>query len=386
MMQRSESRRQFLRLSVAGLGWLALEASGVQRLAALAATPEHDPVTRARTILKTMILEHARTRDDPWLLIHGIRALGKGFWLGDGTALEHLCSRYLQEKSVNDKAYLFMPREAEGHPNAFLTEAVLEAGVTADYEFRRNGRRYTIGDVVAGAKALFEFDPASFNPDELGWSLAAFAHVTRPGTDRWVNAYGQPIRFAEVVEFGMTTLEDATRQLRVVSARDPTANEIEVDRIHEFACAGTHLINGLATCWRFGHTQHALPERMKVQLDLLVRRLAADPRLIDRFYQEAAAHNPPELTRMYRLDARLKFLGHAGEVLNTARRHRLFAPLPAQKASTTHARQELCAVVEAIGREDLAQFGTDPTLLKTLVGDACHAYHALTMPGAEPPR
>jgi hypothetical protein len=352
-----------------------LKGLDLQRVEALLAI-EPGQLTRARRILKTIILEHAKAKDNPWLLIHGIRAMGPGFSIDDGSALGYLCSHYLRESSVNGKAYLYMPIDDEGHPNAFLSEAVLDAGVPLSYPFRWNGRRYTMRDVLAGARATFDFDPATFDRDALAWSLVAFAHTTSPRQDRWVNANGKPIVFAEVVEFGMTTLEEATGKLRAAMDQPPIPLR---DEIHDFACGGTHLIYGLSTCFRFGYRQRSLAERMKTQYDLLVWRLAADSHLMDSYYKEVATEYPQNVARIYSLDAQLKFLGHALEVLNHARLFRLFSPTVPQTKAINRAQEALIDVVEAVGQEGIAKHVGDRMLANLLLGDACHAYHGLTM-------
>lgn len=374
-MQQVTNRRQLLRMTVVALGLTSWKLLGLQQEAL--AAPASDPLAPARETLKTIILEHAKEKDNPWLLIHGIRALGEGFSVGGGSALEYLCNHYLQEESPNGKAYLYMPIDDEGHTNAFLSEAVLDVGVAPDYPFRWSGRRYAIADVVAGAKAMFAFDPTSFDRDALAWSLIVFAYTTPPEQDRWLNAYGKPIRFSEVVEFGMATLEEATKQLRAAMRRGTTA--AEPDSIHDFACAGTHLIYGLAICLRFGYTQRALGDRMKKQFDLLVWRLESDSRFIDRYYQQVATQYPPDVTRIYELDARLKFLGHAFEIISYARLFRLFHPTPVQEEAIRRGQQDLIEVIAAIGREDIGKFVANRKLFNLLLGDACHAYHGLAM-------
>jgi hypothetical protein len=302
--------------------------------------------------------------------------MGPAFSIGDGSALDYLCSHYLQETSVNGSTYLSMPVDDEGHLNAFLSEAVLDAGVPLSYPFRRNGRRHIMRDVLAGAKATFDFDPGTFDRDALAWSLLAFAHTTPPRHDRWVNAYGKPIVFSEVVEFGMATLEGATGNLRAAMHRPPVALS---DGIHEFACGGTHLIYGLSTCLRFGYRQRSLAERMKTQYDILVWRLDADSHLMDSYYQQVAAEYPQDVARIYSLDAQLKFLGHALEVLNHARLFRLFSPTPSQANAINRAQEALVGVIEEIGPEGIAKHLGDKMLVNLLLGDACHAYHGLTI-------
>lgn len=375
-MEMSLRRREFLRMALTGVGFATVGALPVLDLRALAAA-EEAPLSRAQQTLKEAILEHATARDNPWLIMHGIRAMGKEFSLQGSSAVEYLCSHFLREKSVNGKAYLHFSIDDEAHTNAFLSEAALDVGITTKYPFHWNGRRYTIGDLVASAKALLVFDPASFDKNDLAWSLLAFAHTTVPQQDTWVNAYSKPVRFSQVVEFGMTTLEEATQQLRA-TVRQGTM-PTEKDWIHNFTCGGTHLIYGLATCVRFGYKQRALSERMKSQFDLLVWRLEADPYLIDRHYEQAVGQYPAELARIYLLDAKLKFLGHAFEIINYVRLFRLFSPTAAQERAIMRGQQALASVIDAIGREGIGKFAGNKALFNLLVGDACHAYHGLHM-------
>lgn len=375
-MQKATSRRAFLRMTVAGLGLIALRASELERFEAHAATVP-DQLTNASEILKAIILEHTKAKDNPWLLMHGVRAMGKEFTIGDDSAVEYLCSHYLREKVVNGQPYLYMPIADEGHTNAFLSEAALDTGIERDYPFRRNNHQYTIDDLVVSAKALFTFEPSSFNPDDLAWSLVVFAYTTAPEQDNWINAYGMTIRFSDVVEFGMASLEKATTRFRAAMRQGILADG--PDGIYKFTCGGTHLIYGLSTCLRFGYTRRALAERMKVQFDILVWRLESDWRLIERYYKQVAADYPQDVIRIYFLDAKLKFLGHALEVINHARLSRAFFPTPAQEEIISRAQMRLVNVVEALGREGVEKFVGDKKLFNLLLGDACHAYHGLTM-------
>src|SRR5262249_39553126 len=127
-------------------------------------------------------------------------------------AIEYLCSRYLQEKEINRNTYLYMQRDDEGHPNCFLSEAVLDAGIPLNFAFQRSQRSYTIADLVSSAKALFSFNATTFPPDDLAWSLIVFAQTTDPQKDGWINAYGDQIHFSDIVEFASANLERATAQ------------------------------------------------------------------------------------------------------------------------------------------------------------------------------
>ena len=238
---------------------------------------------------------------------------------------------------------------------------------------------------IAGAKALFDFDAGAsqravtFNPDALAFSLTAFAYSTDPAHDEWTNAQGKAIRLSAVAEFGLETLENANKLFEDSMRKGVLAEG--PDRVHEFTCGGMHLIYGLSTCLRFGHARAALTERMKTQFDILVWRLKSDLRLTDRYYDALAGQYPADVVLMHYLDAKLKFLGHALEVLNHARRFNLFVPTAAQEDEIDRAHKELFGVVEAIGT-DGPKTVSDRTLFKFLVGDACHAYRGLTMASA----
>ena len=185
--------------------------------------------------------------------------------------------------------------------------------------------------------------------------------------DQWLRQYNP--RFGRG-GFGLETLENANKQFQDSMRKGVLAEG--PDRIHDFTCGGMHLIYGLSTCLRLGHARQALAERMKMQFDILVWRLKSDLRLIDRYYSEVAGQYPAEVVRLPYLDAKLKFLGHALEVLNNARRFNLFVPTSAQEDDIDLAHKQLFEVVEAIGADGPKKAG-DETLFKFLVGDACQA-------------
>jgi len=337
---------------------------------------------RTREILETIIREYATARDEPWLLMHAIRAMGKDFSIGDEPAVAYLCRRYLQETSVNGKSYLHMPISHEGHANAFLAEAVLDSGIDATYAFRTNDRNYSIADLIAGAKARFDLDTRTlstrsitFNADDLAFSLVAFAYSTERAGE-WVNAYGNSIHMAALADYGLEALESANKLFEASMRQGLLA--AGPDRIHDFACGGMHLIYGLSTCLRLGHLQPAQAERMKTQFDIVTWRLKSDSALVERHYNVLADQYPAEVVRIHRLSAKLKLLGHGLEVINHARHHGLFIPTAAQDDDIGRAHEELFDVIEAVG-PDGPRTAHDATLFKYLVGDACHAYRGVTM-------
>jgi len=297
-------------------------------------------------------------------------------------AIAYLCSHYLREVTLGGATYLYMPISYERHPHSFLSEAVLDAGVPLGYTFQSNGGNHSVADLVTSARALFQFNASSFDVatsagDTLAWTLTAFAHVTDPADDTWINAYGHRIRFGVIVESAMAVLERATRHLQ--TAITNPRHEPLSDSIHEFACAGTHLVYGLTTCLKFGHQERGLHDRMKSQLDILIWRLENDMKLVDRYYDQLHADYPADVARMYRLDSKLKFLGHAFETVNYVKKHRLLDFTAAQEELIEGAQRKLVAVIGEIASVGIEKYSQDDILFSLLVGDACHAYHAVTM-------
>src|SRR5574337_1315519 len=101
------SRRAFLR--AVGIGAVAL------------ALPNPVFGESPQETAKRLIERYAADRQDPWLVMHGIRALGRGFSLGDVSAVDYLLTNDVRAKEVNKKSsYLYVPRTVEGHSNVAL--------------------------------------------------------------------------------------------------------------------------------------------------------------------------------------------------------------------------------------------------------------------------
>ncbi|HWR20758.1 MAG TPA: hypothetical protein VN444_02720 [Verrucomicrobiae bacterium] len=377
------TRREFLQAASIVAGGLALSGA-LPKAAAGAQSPVSVPkvLDGTQTILTPLITRHARLLDDPWVLMHGVRAMGPGFTVGSERAVDLLCSRFLKTQRVAGKEYLYMPVEHEGHPNACL-KTLLEVGVPLSHPFTLNGRRYTVGDLVNGAKALFTFDPKTIDRDNLAWTLIAFSLQTAPSQDTWTNAWGQQIRLADVVRFGLDTLDETTRQFRRAKAQGvmPT----EKDTIMGLTCGGTHLAYSLASCVANGHGGEEGRARLQDYLALHIWRLQADGYLMDRFYHQAA---PPKdaspalqrLAALYYHDARLKFYGHSFEIISYAEHHRLLAPATAEARIIEQGARTLHDAVKAIEGVDFFEFRkTNLRLFHHLVGDSCHAYHGIRM-------
>jgi hypothetical protein len=323
--------------------------------------------------LEEIILRNVKDFNDPWLLIHGVRAMGKNFSLQGQNVIDYLCSHCLQLTSINNNAYIYMPIDVERHSYCFLSEAILDAGIQKEYKFQRDGQNFTVRDLVESAKALYKPDVA--DPDTLAWSIIVFGYALSPENDKWQNANSVDIELSALLEAAFLLLEAGTQKL--FHAMTLATDEPVSDGVHEFACAGTHLIYGLTTCLRLGYDDQ-LQKRMKAQFDLLIWRLQNDPKLIDAYYDQITDY-PAAVTQMYRLDTKLKFLGHAFEIINSVELYKTFQITSEQDAKISNARDQLGAVVSEISNKGIENFKDDQVLFDLIIGDACHAYHAVGM-------
>lgn len=370
------SRRAFMQASG------ALACTGIlapTRLFAAQAEEISGRIARTLAPLKAFVQKYAAAKDVPWLAMHGVRAMGKDFMIDGESAVAFLCRRYLQEKSVDGHSYLYMPVADEGHANVFLAEAILDTGLGLDYTFSTNNRHYNVADLVASARALFVFEPTSmtFNPDDLAWSLLAFAYVTPPDQDEWSTVDGKRIRFSDVVEYAMATCERANARFAVNMREGVLADA--PDAIDNFSCAGTHLVYGLSACVRFGYSERFLAKRMQEQFDILIWRLNVETQIAKRYYRQLDGQYPKPLVRMYLLDALLKFSGHAFETLLSARTHGQLTTTLAQEELMKGTLSELLDTIDEIVAMKLEDAELDESLRRLVIGDACHAYHALSM-------
>lgn len=351
------SRRAFLR--AAGFGAIAL------------ALPNPVFGENPQETARRLIERYAVDRQEPWVVMHGVRALGRGFSMGDVSAVDYLLTHVIRTKDVNGKSpYLFVPREVEGHANVML-KTLLEVGVPREQEVQVDGRRYRLNDLAEGAKALFTFEPKTFDRDDLAWSLVAFSELR---ADEWTNAYGQGIRFKDVVTFGFEVITEATRgMMSYAHANRPLSQKFP---IHGFTCGGTHLVYGLVVATRYGYAgSHR--RTLQEQLDLMVYRLWADPDLIDRFFAKVPS---TPLVEASRLEAKLKFMGHAFEVLHYAQRHGLFTPTPAKKARIEESLTALHQIFSEEAALDLKMVkAKDRSLYSLFIGDLCHAYRGVRL-------
>jgi hypothetical protein len=331
--------------------------------------------------LRPLILRYAAAPDNPWAMMHGVRAIGKSFSAGGGPAIGYLSSHELKEQTEQGRPYLQMPVVVEGHANTFL-KTVLEAGVSLDHPITAAGRRRTVGNLLDDAKAVFSYESGKINgaADDLAWSIIAFSMTTDPKQDGWRNAQGQQIRLREVVRYGFETLDWACADFRKAmrEGRTPAWK----DRVSNFTCGGTHLIYSLGAAVRYGHLGEEGRERYAREIGLLIWRLRMDLHLLDEYYKTVAKAYPGKEANWhpYQIDGRLKFLGHAFEILSYNRLNRLVPLTAEQEREVQWAGGQLAGTIQEFKGLDLGRIRqARRKLFDLLIGDACHAYHGIHM-------
>lgn len=332
-------------------------------------------------ILRAIVLKHAKRTDDLWVMMHGVRAIGKTFAVNGGSAVDYLSQHALQERVEGDRRYVVTSIKTEGHANTLL-KTFLEAGVGLDYPMTVAGRRRRVSDLLEDARQLFTYEPGKINgsADELAWSIIAFAITTEPGRDEWRNAQRQQIRLRDVVKYAFDTVDWASTDFRkaMLDGRTPAWK----DRISNFTCGGTHLLYSLGVAVRHGHLGEEGRERYAREIGLLIWRLRVDLHLLDEYYKTVAKAYPGKEAnwRPYQIDSRLKFLGHAFEILTYNRLHRLVSLTSDQEREVQRAGERLAEMIRELQGLNLGKIGeANLKLFDLLIGDACHAYHGIHM-------
>ncbi len=322
-----------------------------------------------------IVRRYATPLDDPWMVSHGIRAMGRGFTLQDGRrAVDYLLETVLVELPANGKTFLGFPVDVEGHPNMFL-KTMLEASVPLDYAFTHKGRRRTLHEVVDGARALLRPSVVASSPNALPWSLIALTRTTPVSRRQWTNAWGEAVDLDALVETALRLLEQAS--LPVAEAMRDGRPETRQAPVHGFTCGGGHMIYALLAALHAGYTGKDRSQRMQRQVDLLVWRLSADVDLIERYYHERGGGAGDF---WYEFDAKLKLLGHSEECLAFAELHKVAKLTPAQRTQRQAATATLRRLLVDLDARNLGEARTaDRELYRQLVGDTCHARHGLTL-------
>lgn len=352
------TRRRFLELTAGAAAALAFRGR------ATAAAPAADTATI--DALRGLVTQRALTNEDPWVLMHVVLALGADARNGDGPLLDTVTNRYLVAVQKGGASYPSFPINVEAHPNHFL-EIMEAVAVPPTRRFPSKAGEVTTADLLTAAKALFA--PTIQGP-ELSWTLSVFTAALPPTDDRFTNADGQSFTVAGLVETAAQAAEFGyANTVAAMRGTKPYGRST----LQTYACNGTHVVYGLYDALRHGYEAKSLRQRVRDLTAASYFRLAAEVALIDQ------ALTAPE-QQLNADAAKLQFLGHSIENLRYAERNGIYVPSDTERQARATAEHRLAEVVQRIttvhNLDALAS--AVPRAYRIVLGDACHALHALT--------
>jgi hypothetical protein len=408
--QLSHSRRQFLigALAAGAVGFTACDPpQTVQVNSTATPTPSATPTPaampsmpplpaktypadakNAMIAIDEMVNHYAKVFDSPSALIHAVRAFGKNFKRADGSStVEHLCSRYAEENTVNGKRLIRFTRfNVEVHDNSFL-KTFLEAGVSMDQPVTIGGSKFSLRDVAEHAKAQFRLDPGNlaryekdYTHEHLPWTLIAFSTLMPGGKGAWENAYGEKIDLMEVIDKSLAEFEATCQPVKPAMESNSALSKPLHEAIKTYSCYGGHSLYGFLACIKNGYTERGLKARMDEMMKLSLYRLVKEVENIEAEYDERrsgplspnAQENAAYLKQFEQLGIRqedlvdmlkwrgvFKLTGHLLEAVNFARLHKLFQPAPEQQKLIQGGEQKLFESVvklRALNLEGLRSF------------------------------
>jgi hypothetical protein len=364
------TRRGFL--AWAG-GLAAITAFPARVRAAATSTPVAPPAAAdanaaARADLQRLVMTRALVGDDPWVLMHVLLPLGAEARRGDARVLDSVLAAWIAPVSVGGKTYAAFPLDVERHPNHFL-EVMYEIGVAPGRSFMTKVGPVTRTDLTNAAKALFS--PAAAG-GELSWTVSVFTAAIPADRDGFENAEGRAFTVSALVE----VLAQATEAAYADTAAAMRGTKpYGRSPLQTLPCNGTHVLGGILDALSHGYRGNKLAERATALVRAATFRLGSEVALID----QAIGRSGGPLAQLNADAAKLQFLGHSLETLGFARRRSLFAPTAAELASIRAAEEELAAVARRlVATHDLAVLERQvPRAYKIVLGDACHALHAL---------
>lgn len=422
-------RRNFLLLGAGALGALGAGALAYQAgfFSDSASAPATNPASNAAANFKLLppvkltadyanalraaedITSHyARELMTPWALIHAVRGFGRNFTLSDGTkAVDHLCTKYTEEREVNGKRYVTFQHIAEVHDNSFL-KTFLEAGVSPEQTLQVGANKYTLRDLGEHAKALFRCDPTDLKryddkllEEHLPWGLIAFSTLVPPTPGTWTNGYGEKIDLHQVQDRALAAYEQMCSGLRNSLAQGELETLEFRQAINKHSCYGLHTIYGFFACYHHGYRRNDMPARIKSLLDLTIYRMEGDAKAIDREADAAKAMGPEAIKRMVvsqegkvvtsgspppqileamRLRSQIKLQGHILEALNYGLLNKLFTLTPDQQTRVSAGEQALYESLVSLRALNLDEFRRwHPKFVSDLVIAVGHAVRALKL-------
>lgn len=341
------------------------------------ATPSSlDPECReALGVARTVIREHCTNLDLPNAAIHGVRALGRDLALAGGDTFRVVLERYTQERYVEGRVVLEVPVRSEGHRHAML-KTLVEKQCDLDFAFEHEGRPYRFRDYVESARLTTTFD-ATEPLDELSWSIIALARVTPADRTAWTNLHGHRVDLDAIVERTSSVYWDETQLVREV---DLDAAEVpRTCAAFGRVCGGLHMLYAFAVALSCGHTNPQRRSAYARHMQTLVRRFRYDLRVIEQVERLNASRVGVARAALTAFDARLKFLGHAFEIVGITRQFELHAFTENESAQLEDGRRALCRLLAASAAVDWPAIRADQQLYDSVVGGLCHAYNGLLM-------
>jgi hypothetical protein len=191
-----------------------------------------------------------------------------------------------------------------------------------------------------------------------------------PDTDRFTNADGHAFTVAALVETAAQAAEvgyaDTVAAMRGTKAYGRST-------LQTYACNGTHVLYGLYDALRHGYEGKGLRSRVRALTAASYYRLGAEVTLIDAVLGKSEQQLNADA-------AKLQFLGHSIENLRYAERHGVYVPSATERQQLATAEAQLAAVVHRLTTvHNLDVLANDvPRAYRIVLGDACHALHALT--------
>jgi len=355
------SRRRFLQ--VAGLA-----AAGLALARRCPAAAAGTPLAEARRELRALVTARALIVDDPWVLMHAVLPLGRDARYRDQPVLDYVMRTYLEAETRGDTRYPAFPLGVEAHPNHFL-EIMYAVDVPPDRPFATPLGTTTRADLLAGAQALFA---PTMPGSELPWTVSVLTAELPPDADRFENAAGRAFTVRALVEAAARAAEQGYGETLAAMAGEKAYGR---SGLQGFPCNGTHAVHCLVEALAHGYRAHDLAARTRRLLAASTYRLEHEPALIDAHLGTAAS----PFGVLNADAAKLQLIGHTLENLAAARRQGLFTPDADDARRLAAAERELAAIVARLARvHDLDALARQvPRAYAVLLGDACHALHAL---------
>lgn len=336
-------------------------------------------VRRALQIAERHITANCADLTFPNGAIHGVRALGRRLTLDAGDPFRTLLSAYVQPQVVGQEVFLDVPIRLEGHRHVLLKN-LIEKRCEPDLEFDVDGGAFRFADLARSARALQMPRPSRGAIDEQAWSIIALVRLIAPAGARWQNAYGETCDLDPLIDATASTLRDETEMIRSI---DVNAAELPRDcPILGRACGGLHMNYALACALASGYTSEARRADFAGHMRMLIRRFSYDIRVHEQVHALNLQRVPEERAWVRKLEGKLKFLGHALEVVGLVQQYELYAFDSAERDTIAAGVADLCATLVETEKTNLMRYKADRELYESLAGDMCHAYNGLLMVSA----